>query len=975
MFSDRLARLVRHASKASLFATEGGIMRTEGILKTSSALAAGLALLMGAGAASAQVPITALDVPVVQDFDTLSKTGGTSTAVPTGWIFSEVGDDADDTYGVDTGGATAGNTYSYGTFNAADRAFGSLASGRLEATLGASFVNNTGGPVVAFTIAYFGEWWRAGNAASDPLVFEYSTNATSLTTGTWTAVGALAFGKQDAPCQTSASCGNSGAKDGNQAGLRARRSAVISGLSIASGARLWIRWRDTNAQGNDDGLAVDDFSLTAHATAPAAPPEVSLLKEVAVVGGGSVLPGTVLEYNVLVEVAADSAQGVADLVVSDVLPAQVSALAAADPSFEFVLDLDTVVLDLTAAADGDEGEIVGDVVTVRVGDLAAGDLALLTFRAKVDPSNVAASIVNVATGTFDGASSGTGFEVDSNEAAIAMVACSGAAQCNDGNPCTDDACSAQGACTHTNNTATCDDGNACTPNDACAGGACVGSGTLACNDTNPCTDDACNPASGCTFTNNTAPCSDGSACTQADTCAGGACVGGAALDCDDGEVCTTDNCDAVAGCQHADNTLACDDGSAATHTDTCAAGACAGTPVVCDPGNQCQVAGTPDGTASCPPADKPNTAPCDDGDAATHTDLCDGAGHCVGTPIGECPADTACGSYAPDGAECVFTPKSGPCDDGRADTRNDACQAGACVGVAYACTPSQCEASAIPNGIDCTITFKATGTACDDGRTSTRDDACDGAGTCVGVAFTCIAGPCELSSVPDGERCLVTPAAAGAVCDDGDPCTSGDLCDGAGGCGGAALCGAGELCDGTGGCDATHCLACEDDAECGVDSACLEVDGAARCLLACESDADCADGQVCHAYGSGGQRCFDETGPCAVPTTDPDENPEVVEPGPEEAEPNPEAIEPGPEPTEVPPEASPETTPEPGAESVEPTPDASDASGDVSGAESGGTVERENVEGGGCAGGLAGGELAGLMALAGLAFARRRTRA
>ena len=36
----------------------------------------------------------------------------------------------------------------------------------------------------------------------------------------------------------------------------------ISGLELAQGATLWLRWTDFNASGADDGLAVDDFSLT-----------------------------------------------------------------------------------------------------------------------------------------------------------------------------------------------------------------------------------------------------------------------------------------------------------------------------------------------------------------------------------------------------------------------------------------------------------------------------------------------------------------------------------------------------------------------------------------------------------------------------------------------------------------------------------------------------------------------------------------
>ncbi|MCK5186631.1 MAG: hypothetical protein KAR43_05800, partial [Deltaproteobacteria bacterium] len=58
-----------------------------------------------------------------------------------------------------------------------------------------------------------------------------------------------------------------------------------------------------------------------------------------------------------------------------------------------------------------------------------------------------------------------------------------------------------------------------------------------CDDSNPCTDDAC-VASVCEYTNNAASCDDGNACTTADTCAAGSCVGGAAPNCNDGNVCT-----------------------------------------------------------------------------------------------------------------------------------------------------------------------------------------------------------------------------------------------------------------------------------------------------------------------------------------------------------------------------------------------------------------------------------------------------
>src|SRR5258706_6489856 len=94
--------------------------------------------------------------------------------------------------------------------------------------------------------------------------FQYSTNATSLTTGTWIDVNALDFNPP-------ITVGTVGALDGNAGANRLALSSTIPGLSISNGASFWIRWTDIDATGADDGLAVDDFSITATGTGPTNP--------------------------------------------------------------------------------------------------------------------------------------------------------------------------------------------------------------------------------------------------------------------------------------------------------------------------------------------------------------------------------------------------------------------------------------------------------------------------------------------------------------------------------------------------------------------------------------------------------------------------------------------------------------------------------------------------------------------------------
>lgn len=202
-----------------------------------------------------------------QDFNLLSKTGQTNakSTLPTGWDFNEVntgGSGADATYATTAGAATGADTYSYGTVNDADRALGEL-TGLITSTIGASFTNNTGNTIQQLAIAYTGEQWRRANGGADKLDFQYSTDATGLTDGTWTNVDALDF---NAP-NTS---GATGALDGNASGNRTAISSTITGLSIANGATFWIRWVPFRTATNDQGLAVDDFSMT-----PSVPIELS----------------------------------------------------------------------------------------------------------------------------------------------------------------------------------------------------------------------------------------------------------------------------------------------------------------------------------------------------------------------------------------------------------------------------------------------------------------------------------------------------------------------------------------------------------------------------------------------------------------------------------------------------------------------------------------------------------------------------
>ncbi len=145
--------------------------------------------------------------------------------------------------------------------------------GPLTPTFGFYVTNNSGSTINNLQIAYTGKTWRVGAASrSDRLDFQYSTNATSLTTGTWTDVDALDLA-------------NPGQATGNGTVQHsASISSTISSLSIANGATVYIRWNDFNAASSDDGMGVDDFSLIGTGT-PATPSIFSIIPGFATAGG------------------------------------------------------------------------------------------------------------------------------------------------------------------------------------------------------------------------------------------------------------------------------------------------------------------------------------------------------------------------------------------------------------------------------------------------------------------------------------------------------------------------------------------------------------------------------------------------------------------------------------------------------------------------------------------------------------------
>ncbi|MFN4243832.1 MAG: hypothetical protein ACK4PI_11420 [Tepidisphaerales bacterium] len=210
--------------------------------------------------------VTNTSPTVTQNFNTLAFQGTTNSfaawATSTGQAWqqtSNLGLPAGGQYIASNGGSTQGSIYSFGATNSTERALGSVASGSTATLYYGLLVSNGGTTAITeLAIAYVGEQWRnGGNTTAHTLAFEYSTTATTIgAVSGYIAVPSLDF---TGPIATS----TASSLDGNLPANRVSISGVITGLNILPGQSVRIRWVDINDAGNDHGLAIDDFALTA----------------------------------------------------------------------------------------------------------------------------------------------------------------------------------------------------------------------------------------------------------------------------------------------------------------------------------------------------------------------------------------------------------------------------------------------------------------------------------------------------------------------------------------------------------------------------------------------------------------------------------------------------------------------------------------------------------------------------------------
>eukprot|EP01065_Artemidia_motanka_P042691 TRINITY_DN5771_c0_g1_i1.p1 TRINITY_DN5771_c0_g1~~TRINITY_DN5771_c0_g1_i1.p1 ORF type:complete len:2086 (+),score=468.12 TRINITY_DN5771_c0_g1_i1:39-6260(+) len=455
----------------------------------------------------------------------------------------------------------------------------------------------------------------------------------------------------------------------------------------------------------------------------------------------------------------------------------------------------------------------------------------------------------------------------------------------------------------------CDDGNAATPRTVCYSGTCrlpcLG---VECPVLAPCRAAGhCNEAAGvCVFAEaarNGTACDDGDGSTANDTCTGGACGGtiacGSAPQCGVFDPrCATPQCTGsdLCGKQLRPDGTACNDGNDGTANDTCRQGWCQGdvlrcAGVLCDASDSCHVAGACDpATGLCSdPAAADGTA-CDDGDNATQNDTCQG-GVCRGTSRCSGVVCTVCDARcsrpvcdAVKGCQEENVADGTTCNDGNADTFNDMCRSGICVGTPNRCIGVVCTRSSHCGTVGicdnktgiCTEPAVPDGSPCDDDAPETLDDVCV-KGSCYGrLACGNVTGGCEATlqglfhascnnPVCENGKCAVVAKPNGTSCNDGRPETRSDTCE-SGFCRGlpdrcaGVRCVPPSSCFGAGVCDGLTGVCTFNALPNG--AACDDGDAST------ESDS-CSDGNCKGTLVCGGQRCVASGIECHKPACGP----------------------------------------------------------------------------------------------------------
>lgn len=154
------------------------------------------------------------------------------------------------------GSSNSGGIHSLGAVGSGERALGLLASGTNVPGMGVEITNGTAFVVTDATITFNREVWRTSTSTLNRMLFSFGTSGGTITSTNFLTDATMTLNPS-----------------GDLVGLPfvATNGAIpvdslavvvnLTGLSIAPGSSLFLRWTDFNDVGNDSSIGIDDFTL------------------------------------------------------------------------------------------------------------------------------------------------------------------------------------------------------------------------------------------------------------------------------------------------------------------------------------------------------------------------------------------------------------------------------------------------------------------------------------------------------------------------------------------------------------------------------------------------------------------------------------------------------------------------------------------------------------------------------------------
>jgi len=373
----------------------------------------------------------ALSSSYSQNFNSLINSASASWSdnqIP-GWYAARSGSGS--TIVAGSGSSTGGNLYSFGVDGSSDRALGSVGSGNASAGnfyWGARFYNDTGRSLETLYLSYRGEQWRNSAATtSQGLELQWRIGGSGLADTGWTTAPQLGF---SAPV----SGGSAGALNGNLAANSRQLSGSLTGLGLAAGQDLWLRWSDPDHSGADHGLAIDDLVVSSSplpavriipsgadtSVSETGPSSDSIALALSTIPASPVSVTLTADSQVQISADGSNFSSSLTLVLSDTNPRSVTVRAIDDDLLETAIHAGTIRTQVSSADPAYDGMVVSDL-GVQVTDNE--QLAVVTAIHSIQGSGASSpmlgqrkTVEGVVVASFPGSNGLNGFYLQEEDA-------------------------------------------------------------------------------------------------------------------------------------------------------------------------------------------------------------------------------------------------------------------------------------------------------------------------------------------------------------------------------------------------------------------------------------------------------------------------------------------------------------------------------------------------------------------------------